>query len=29
MTVFHTILGGSEIADPVFIVHDALAILRI
>ena len=29
MTVLHTILAGSEIADPVFIVHDAVAILRI
>lgn len=26
MTVLHTILAGSAIADPVFIVHDAVAI---
>lgn len=29
MTVLHVILAGSAIADPVFIVHDAVAILRI
>ena len=29
MTVLHTILAGSAIADPDFIVHDAVAILRI
>ena len=29
MTVLHTILAGSAIADPGFIVHDAVAILRI
>lgn len=29
MTVLHTILAGSAIADPVFIVHDAVAILKI
>ena len=29
MTVLHTIKTGSAIADPVFIVHDAVAILRI
>ena len=29
MTVLHTILAGSAIADTVFIVHDAVAILRI
>ena len=29
MTVLHTILAGSAIADPVFIVHDDVAILRI
>ena len=29
MTVLHTILEGAAIADPVFIVHDAVAILRI
>ena len=29
MIVLHTILAGSAIADPVFIVHDAVAILRI
>ena len=29
MTVLHTILAGSAIADPLFIVHDAGALLRI
>lgn len=29
MTVLHAILAGSAIADPVFIVHDAVAILGI
>lgn len=29
MTVLYAILAGLAIADPVFIVHDAVAILRI